>query len=485
MVFPIVGGNQSTGDFITNSLRFNDDDGSNISRALSSPNTDKFTVSFWVKISGARANIFSIGQRLTGETGDYYALSVDLGTGTGSGRLSLGGYNGVADSNTIAVNTGEATGPVFRDPNAWQHHVYAFDTGQASAGNRFKWYVNGVLQSEYNTTTTPSQNVDLFSSSGTSFRIGQMYSDESRYMDGYLSEFYYVDGQQYDQTYFGEFNDNGVWVPVENGKGAGGTINFGTNGFYLQFKQTGSSANASGFGADTSGNDNHLGVGGIGTDHVTTDTPQNNFCTLNPLYTQGSPTFSEGNCKVVLAAGDGNQGAAGSIAPANGKWYWEVKQGSATNSAILVREASDDEDNLSYYQGNFAGYTFNNGNQNITGNTNSTYGPSYSAGDIIMVAMDMDNDRVFFGKNGSWIDGEGNADEANLSDHVPLNGVINGLAAVANANSGATATFEMNFGNPPYSISSGNSDANGHGNFEYAVPSGYFALCTKNLAEHG
>ena len=136
MVFPIVGGNQSTGDFVTNSLRFNNDDSAYLQKSLSSPNTDKFTVSFWVKISGARANIFSIGQRLTGETGDYYALSVDLGTGTGSGRLSLGGYNGVADSNTIAVNTAEATGPVFRDPNAWQHHVYAFDTGQGTAGNR-------------------------------------------------------------------------------------------------------------------------------------------------------------------------------------------------------------------------------------------------------------------------------------------------------------------------------------------------------------
>ena len=98
--------------------------------------------------------------------------------------------------------------------------------------------------------------------------------------------------------------------------------------------------------------------------------------------------------------------------------------------------------------------------------------------------MDMDNDRVYFGKNGSWNDGSGNADEANLNDYVSLSGVVNGLAAVANANGGATATFEFNFGNPPYAISSGNTDGK-YGNFEYAVPSGYYALCTKRLAEFG
>jgi hypothetical protein len=228
-----------------------------------------------------------------------------------------------------------------------------------------------------------------------------------------------------------------------------------------------------------------MSVTNLAATDVTTDTPTNNFCTLNPLYQQGSNTFSEGNCKVVLEAGDGSKGVAGGIAPANGKWYWEVKQGSATNSSILVREASDKEDDLSYYQGNFAGYVFNNGNQNITGNTNSTYGPSYSSGDIIMVAMDMDNDRVYFGKNGSWIDGEGNADEANINDFVPLNGVTNGLGAFANANGSATATAEFNWGNPSFSISSGNADANGYGNFEYAVPSGFYSLCTKNLAEYG
>ena len=504
MVFPIVGGNQSTGDFVTNSLRFNDDDSAYLtSGTLSSPNTDKFTVSFWVKISGARANIFSIGQRLTGETGDYYALTVDLGTGTGSGRLSLSGYNGVADSNTIAVNTAEATGPVFRDTGAWQNHVYAFDTGQGTAGNRFKWYLNGVLQSSYTTTTTPSQNVDLFSSSGTSFRIGRMYNDESRYMDGYLAEFYYVDGQQYDHTYFGEFNDNGVWVPVEKGKGAGGAITFGTNGFYLQFQETGTSANASGIGADTSGNGGHFTPSNLAAVDVVTDTPQNNFATFNPLTIPAgaSLTLSEGNCQFNGTSTDA--GAKATLGVAGGKWYWEVKvkmsdDGSSGSDRILVatenvRQITTATDPNS--QGiwgiqsrsgsgatlnSFTNGTFSNGNSGSTGFNNGT---------VIGVALDADNGKIYFHKDGTYTDLSGNTgDPAGGTNPtftgLPTDGTF--LFPYVENRVNVTPSAQINFGGAPsFAISSGNSDANGHGNFEYAVPSGYYALNTKNLAEYG
>ncbi len=483
MVFPIVGGNQSTGDFVTNSLRFNDDDSAYLtSGTLSSPNTDKFTVSFWVKISGARANIFSIGKRLTGETGDYYALTVDLGSGTGSGRLSLGGYNGVADSNTIAVNTDTTTGPLFRDPSAWQHHVYAFDTGQGTAGNRLKWYLNGVLQSGYNTTTTPSQNVDLFDSSGTAFRIGRMYNDESRYMDGYLAEFYYVDGQQYDHTYFGETNDNGVWVPVENGKGAGGAITFGTNGFYLQFKETGTSANASGMGADTSGNGNHLTPTNLAALDVVTDTPQNNFAVINPLHrrlTNNDPAYSEGNLKLTGQTGDGqNNNAIATIQHLkSGKWYFECKATLAANGNFGVG-ISDNPVGTNGNAASDSNHVWYNKDGTINYGTSSSgsYGNSYTNGDIIGIAFDLDNGAIYFYKNGT-IQNSGTAARTDL-----LTTMAEGYTPIGFNNKGVS---EFNFGNPSFSISSGNSDANGHGNFEYAVPSGYFAVNTKNLAEYG
>ena len=169
MVFPIVGGNQSTGDFVTNSLRLNDDDSPSLSLDLSSPNTDKFTISFWVKLTGARSYVASLGKRLTGETGDDASINIDQGE---TGRLGVSAYDGVADSNVAAYNSNTGAGALLRDTSAWYHFVYAFDTGQGTAANRFKWYINGVLQSGYNTTTTPSQNADLFPSSGSMFRIG-------------------------------------------------------------------------------------------------------------------------------------------------------------------------------------------------------------------------------------------------------------------------------------------------------------------------
>ena len=482
MVFPIVGGNQSTGDFVTNSLRFNNDDSAYLQKSLSSPNTDKFTVAFWVKISGQRANIFSLGKRLTGQIGDNFSWDVDLGTGTGSGRLSISGYNGNSDSNTLAVNTAEATGPVFRDSNAWQHHVYAVDTGQGTAGNRFKWYLNGVLQSGYNTTTTPSQNVDLFDSSGSAFRIGRLHNDESRYMDGYLAEFYYVDGQQYDHTYFGEFNDNGIWIPVENGKGAGGTITFGTNGFYLQFKETGTSANASGIGADTSGNDNHFTPTNLAATDITTDTPQNNFAVLNPLsrrLTNNDPSYSEGNVKLTGQTSDGqNNNAIATIQHLkSGKWYFEVK--CTTDGDTFGVGVSDDPvatngngaSNSNHVWYNIDG-TVNYG----SGGDSSSYGNTYTDGDIIGVAFDLDNGAIYFYKNGT-IQNSGTAARTDL-----LTTMNEGYTPIGFTNKGV---MEFNFGNPSFSISSGNSDGNGHGNFEYAVPSGYYAVNTKNLAEFG
>ena len=467
----ILGANTADDSYeISNSLRLNDGDSPRLNRTTTTAtNDDKATLSVWAK----RGTNFGSSQNLIGWNSGNSAQAY-FRIFNGSDNVQLFNKHST-ESNTSVIASAK-----LRDPSAWYHIVLKYDAAQSTSSERVKIYINGTEQT-LGTTDYPPQNTPLGFNYGSRDIFLACWNNSSEFVDGYISEFAFLDGQALDPTYFGETNNNGVWIPKEFKD----DVTFGNNGFYLEFKQTGTGTNSSGIGADTSGNDNHFSVTNLAALDVTVDTPTNNFCTLNPLYQQGSNTFSEGNCKVVLEAGDGSKGVAGGIAPANGKWYWEVKQGSATNSSILVREASDKEDDLSYYQGNFAGYVFNNGNQNITGNTNSTYGPSYSSGDIIMVAMDMDNDRVYFGKNGSWIDGSGNADESSINDFVPLNGIDNGLGAFANANSGATATAEFNWGNPSFSISSGNADANGYGNFEYAVPSGYYALCTKNLAEYG
>ena len=462
---------------IDNSLRFNSSDNAILTYTPSGTSSDankrKYTFSFWIKRAkiSSEQGIINWGKQTGSDDFQLFFEADDT--------LRIYDY-GNDFGGSASYNFHKITNRLFRDPSAWYHIFLRVDTTDGTAGDRVQLYINGVKETSFGTSVDASENYAGYVGSADACDIGISENNTGKSLGAYLSEFHYIDGTAKAHTDFGETNSNGVWIPK---KYTGGS--YSTNGFFLEFQQTGTGTNASGMGADTSGNTNHFAVTNLTATDQTTDTPTNNFCTLNPLYEQGNNAFSEGNCKVVLEAGDGSKGAAGGIAPANGKWYWEVKQGSATNSSIMIREASDREDYLSYYQGNFAGYTLNNGNQNITGNTNSTYGASYSSGDIIMVAMDMDNDKVYFGKNGSWNDGSGNADESSINDFVPLNGIDNGLGAFANANGSATATAEFNWGNPSFSISSGNADANVYGNFEYAVPSGFYALCTKNLAEFG
>jgi hypothetical protein len=474
MVFPIVGGNQSTGDFITNSLRLNDDDSPSLSLDLSSPNTDKFTLSMWVKRTGARTQLGSLGKRLTGEAGDNRSIDIEQGS---TGRLGISAYNGVADSNVAAYNSNTGEGPLLRDTSAWYHFVYAFDTGQGTAGNRFKWYINGVLQSGYNTTTTPSQNADLFDSSGSIIRIGKAINNESRFGDMYIAQYYYVDGQQYDHTYFGEFNDNGVWVPVENGKGAGGAITFGTNGFYLEFKQTGTSANASGIGADTSGNGKHLTPANLAAIDITTDTPQNNFATWNPLDPNRDNDLSEGNTQYVSPTSAREQ-IRSTFGLTSGKWYWETKPTTANGGlsvGVLKENASmtlDDSLGKDAY-----GWSYDSDGSSRHSNSSTSSGfDTYTSNDIIGVALDLDNHEIFFYKNGTAQNSGNKAFDLDTGETY--------FAACGSNSNGSTETFQVNFGNAPFSISSGNTDGK-YGNFEYAPPSGYYALCTKRLAEYG
>ena len=374
-------------------------------------------------------------------------------------------YGEISNSNLVYLETSA----VYRDPSAWYHVVVTVDTTQSTQSDRVKVYVNGSQITSFATSTnTLSQNQETPVNTTNVHSIGANTTGGGAY-DGYAAHVHFTDGYAYAASTFGSTATNGQWVPTQTP-----SVTYGTNGYFLKF------TNASDLGEDFSGNNNDFTKTGSGD--KTNDNPENVFASLNPLYKQGSPTFSEGNTKVVLPAGDGTQGAAANFAPPVGKWYWEIKQGSSTNSSIMVREASDKEDDISYYQGSYAGYELNDGDQNITGNTTSDYGAAYASGDIIMIALDMDNNRVYFGKNGLWADGAGNSNQSSLDDYVPLNGVTNGVPAVTNANGSASATFQFNFGNPAFTISSGNADGNGKGTFEYAPPTNYLALCTDNLS---
>ena len=477
MVFPIAGGNESKGYEISNSLRFNDDDSPNLTVAQSTP-TDgsRWTWSGWVK----RGNL-SDGSNQETFASSYNGTNTDRIQFTEDDELHVEFKNGA--STVLELHTTQ----LFRDVAAWYHIVVAFDSN-LSQSNRVKIYVNGIQVTSFSTSTelsTSGYTTKGFNANSKNFVHGAYESSSLvNYYDGYLTEVNFVDGAAKAQTDFGEFDDNGVWIPKKY------TGSYGTNGFFLQFKQTGTSANSSGIGADTSGNDNHFTPTNLAATDITEDTCTNNFATLNPLSSNNA-TLSEGNVEGIRTSGTFT--AVSTIAPSSGKWYFEFKNTAAQNSAIGVVNLDDwpSTTNIYDYSAAAAVLIESNANYNVTyGNTASSPTTLQNSTDLVTakygLAMDIDNNDLYVSANGNWYGGSSfnqsdfsnaTAVTTDLPSNVPLAFFVNG--SLAN-------TIYVNFGNPggDDTISSGNTDGK-YGNFEYAVPSGYYALCTKRLAEFG
>jgi hypothetical protein len=309
-----------------------------------------------------------------------------------------------------------------------------------------------------------------------------------------MSELVLIDGQALDPTSFGEFDeDSGVWKPIDVSG-----LTFGTNGYYLQFQDS------SALGDDTSGNSNDFTLSGISSIDQSTDTPTNNFATLNSLQSALAgnttiQTFSEGNLKVVTPNTVYQKfGGASTIGASQSKWYAEIKVSAAsgtysTYQAIgITGDPTSDANTTNAYIGKFNGASYFNlgGLIRVNDSTVFTEGTTRSPSYTVMIAMDLDNNYVYFGVDGTFFNSGDPTSGASgtggfaITDpaSVPTG---NYFFACSGASSQMSVTFEANFGNPPFTISSGNSDGNGYGNFEYAVPSGYYALNTKNLAEYG
>jgi len=451
----ILGANSvsDSGYEISNSLRSNFEvDNAYLSRTgNSNTGRQKFTYSVWVKRSvlGSDQNFFH---------GYNSANYFDAMYFTSGDTFFIYGYGGGQRINI-------ATTRKFRDTSAWFHILVQFDTTQGTASNRVKIYVNGVQETSLGSPAYPSQNLQLYWNSVNAQRIGRYPNDNRDNMGGYFAEMHNIDDAVIEPTEFGEFNDNGVWIP----KAYEGS--YGTDGFYLEFKQTGTSQNSSGIGADTSGNDNHFAVTNFTATDVTTDTPTNNFATMNPLYlrTSGVPVFSEGN--TFSDQSSSNTLQFSTILVTQGKWYMEVKV-----VAVGGLAAVGISDPSIYDNGNpdtkIISYR-NNGEKKNLG-TASSYGNTFTTGDIIGIAFNADDGEIFFYKNGT----------AENSGTAAFTGIDTSSGYVIGS-IGYSGEASNNYGNPSYTISSGNADANGYGNFEYAVPSGYYSLCTKNLAEFG
>jgi hypothetical protein len=453
---------------VNNSLRFNSGSSDYLSRTPASTTNQKtWTYSFWIKRSNLGTIQYFLYARNDDNNRSYFRF-------TSSDTLGF-----FATSSASVKLEGSITSRVFRDVSAWYHIVLSADTTQATSTNRFRIYVNGTEQT-LTFDTTPSQNSDLSMNIAHPTAIGVYADGLSGYLNGYMSEIYMIDGSQLTPSSFGQTDSaTGIWTPIAY------TGSFGTNGFYLKF------ANSAALGTDSSGNGNTFTVNNLTSVDQSTDTPTNNFATLNPLFSPSPSnvsTFTEGNLKIATNSTSQNADGLSTLGLTAGKWYGEFKlisEGSGESVCGVLNNIENVTSDGLNGTGGFCvasnGNSFNNGSSQGVG----AFSDTYTTNDIISVALDLDNNKVYFAKNGSWTNGTGSWNQSSPTGFFTLTSSQTYFMGVGDKSTSQSSTWEANFGNPPFTISSGNADANGFGNFEYAVPSGYFALCTRTLAIYG
>ena len=451
---------------VANSCRFNFGDSSYMHLTQSAPTDNlKWTANLWFKLGTQQDNAMLFSAR----PGDIF--NVRLLT---SGKLDMDME--VSSSHVARLTTNR----LFRDPAAWYCLTVVYDSANASAGDRMRMYINGTEETSFSTDTNPSEDLAcILNADGISMQIGRR--SDGGYFDGYIAEFTFIDGQASTPSSFGEFDEDSptIWKP----KKVSG-LTFGNNGFYLDFKD---SAN---LGNDANGGTDFTEVNLAAADQAT-DTPTNNFCTMNPLdnyYAAG--TFSEGNCRVSAGSASVYTWCTSTFGVSSGKWYWECKMISRLSaeqgitdrpSPSATTQAEGTTNTLAKRQDQVIYWN---------ASTHATDWTALSDDDILMFALDLDNNKVWVGVNGTWEDSgdptSGATGTGAISITAPAS-TTHGSYFVSQGHGGNSTAGDVsyNFGNPPHTISSGNADADGYGNFEYAVPSGFYALCTKNLAEYG
>jgi len=432
-----------------------------ITKTFSTPtNRKKWTTSVWLKLS---------------ENTNY------------AGILDSGGDNAfmINTDSTLylfengGVNVYLRPNMLFRDFNAWYHLVVGFDSTQATASDRINIYVNGEQITSFITQTYPSQNLDSVFNNASTRYIGRQ-QQQNGYWNGYMAHYHFIDGTQYAASDFGQTDSTtGIWIPK-----TAPSVTYGNNGFFLKFENSGA------MGTDSSGNGNNFTVGG-GTLTQTKDTPSNVFPTWNRLDKDSVASLSNGNLTFTSSPSGGSSNC--NMGMYSGKWYFELKHTSVNNAWVGIvpqnlYRAGTDLFTKNYTTGIYATSPsiFQNGT-----NTGSL-GGGISANDIMMYAIDMDNNQIYIGKNGNWNDGLGGGfDQADFSNATAYSfNRYDDFYVVAGVNgSGSTGyAHQINFGNGYFgttAVSSGNADDASIGTFEYAPPTGYYALCTKNLASYG
>ena len=455
---------------VANSLRFNDGDSHYLTRTNSSTgSTSKSTISLWMK---------------RGTLGTYQDIFESYSNNDNYFRFRFRDDDKMDLQSDISNSTVflRRTTRVFRDPSAWMHICVKIDLTQSNS-DKIKLFINGTQETTFDSSTdlTSSSQQFVGAGGGYNFTIGRHPSDAA-YFDGYMAEYVFIDGQALDPTSFGEYDDDtpNVWKPIDVSG-----LTFGTNGFYLDFEDS------SALGNDVYGVGDFTPNNFAATDQ-STDTCTNNGCTWNILY-RSTATFTQGNLVAATNSSASTQVPFATTIPiSTGKFYAEFKMiaksttsGSIPYIGVLGAANFVSELNNAYFVGGSnldgvgygaSGVVYSNGSELDSSEA------SYDTNDIIGVAADITNKKIYFSKNGTYIN---SGDPAAGSNGYTIPTTSEDFYIFAASLYGASGSWGANFGSPSFSISSGNSDANGYGNFEYAVPSGYYALNTKNLAEFG
>ena len=472
---PIMGASgQSTGYEINQSIKFDQDNNASLQRTPSSAgNRRNWTFSVWFKESlystNGYHNIFAVKV----DSNNFYEMAIRRGSfaSDGSGH-NLQINNKVSGTNNYYHKTDMA----FLDPTAWYHLVAVADTPNQIPNERMRLYVNGVRITSFETNTIPAEDYETWVNSTNETMIGN-YPGASGYgFDGYMAEINLIDGYSYGPEYFGEFKeDTDIWIPKEY------TGSYGTNGFYI----TGENINVPGENKATGNTYASYANTAYQTHDQSLDSPTNNFCTPNPLdnyYFAG--TFKDGMTTVTSSAASGNYTFHTTTmkVPETGKWYAEVEC-DVVGSGVGFGISEEVSTAINSYIGNlstaFAYYS--NGQSFHEGGR--SFGDSFTSGDIIGIAVDMDNKKIYYSKNGTF---QASGNPAGNSNGLSIDsGVTYFFAANDDTGASTTSRWIWNFGqNPMFSggtSAGGNKDSNGRGNFKYSVPSGFLAVCTKNL----
>ena len=435
-----------------------------IHRTNSSGSGTTATVSFWAKLNQVTAD----GGLVQFYTDNNNFMGI-YANPTVKFRTYISSSYGQGDMRTYIQH---------RDPAAWYHYVMVFDTTNATAADRMRLWINGVrvVTDEMNTPENPSASYSFTPLVSGSFQINR-YNGNSTYSDHIYSHVHYCDGYAYDASTFGEFDStSGIWK-IKTGP----SVSYGTNGVFLKMEDS------SNLDLDSSPNAHTMTT--VGTVTATKDNPSDNFCTMNPLDAQSSNgagiNYANGNTQVT--DGDSNwRSSWGTLGESVGKYYYEAKVlATSTNWGVGICDVDQVVKGETKFWATSDGYGTNASTQKCNSGAEDAWGGiSIAQNDIVQCALDLDNAKIYFGKNGTWIDsgdptsgatGTGAAFTINTGGRIYL---------PAWAGYGTAAIMAFNFGNGYFAttaISSEGTNASGIGSFEYDVPTGYTAWTTKGF----